>query len=93
MDGPMSSRNDSQMIALFDRWTVAVAQVTRIDDLKVGADAVAAAARQVIALRGDPEAQKKAVAAMDDDTALALCVWLRDPSKAEELLAKVERKE
>ena len=40
----MSSRNDSQMIALFDRWTVAVAQVTRIDDLKVGADAVAAAA-------------------------------------------------
>lgn len=88
----MSSRNE-QMIAMFDRWTVAVAQVTRVEDLKVGADAVAVAARRVIALRGDPEAQKKAVAAMDDDTALALCVWLRDPSKAEELLAKVERKE
>jgi len=89
----MSSRNDSQMIALFDRWTVAVAQVTRIEELKVGVEGVAAAARRVIALRGDPEAQKLAVAAMDDDTALALCVWLRDPSKAAELLASVERKE
>ncbi|MGH6624082.1 MAG: hypothetical protein ACREBN_08930 [Burkholderiaceae bacterium] len=87
----MSSRNDTQLIALFDRWTVASAQGTRIEDLKVDADRVVIAARQVIALRGDTEAQKKLVAAMDDDTALALCVWFRDPSKAAELLSRVEK--
>lgn len=87
----MSSSNDAQMITLFDRWTVASAQGVRIEDLKVDAERVAAAARQVIALRGNAEAQRKLVAAMDDDTALALCVWLRDPSKAVELLARVER--
>ena len=86
----MSSRSDSQWIELFDRWTVATAQGTRIEDLKIGADQVAAAVREIIALRGDPVAQRKAVAAMDDDTALALCVWLRDPTRAAEMLARVD---
>jgi hypothetical protein len=86
----MSSRSLSQWIELFDRWTVATAQGTRIEDLKVDADRVAVAVREIIALRGDPDAQRRAVAAMDDDTALALCVWLRDPSRASEMLARVD---
>jgi hypothetical protein len=85
----MNARNTPDLLSLFGRWTLAEAECTRLEDLQIDADRVAEAARQVIAERGDPERQRAIVAAMDDKTALALCIWLRDPAKAADLLARI----
>jgi len=83
----MNASIDSELTGLFGRWTFAAAQVKRLDELKVDPDAVKAAAHLIIKERGHPERQRAIVDALDDDTAVALCIWLRDPANASGLLA------
>jgi hypothetical protein len=82
----MNANIDSELAGLFGRWTFAAAQVRRVDDLKIDPDAVKAAANSIIKERGRPERQRAIVDALDDDTAVALCIWLRDPANAAGLL-------
>ena len=82
----MSESIDSELTGLFGRWTFAAAQVKRLDDLNIDPDAVKAAAHLIIRERGHPERQRAIVDALDDDTAVALCIWLRDPANASGLL-------
>jgi hypothetical protein len=82
----MNSSIDSELTGLFGRWTFATAQVRRLDDLKIDPDAIKAAAHLIIKERGNPERQRAIVNAMDEDTAVALCIWLRDPANASGLL-------
>ena len=84
----MTESIESELTGLFGRWTFAAAQVRRLDDLNVDRDAVKAAAHLIIKERGHPERQRAIVDALDDDTAVALCIWLRDPANAAELLKK-----
>jgi len=71
---------------LFGRWTFAAAQVNRLYDLNIDPEVIKAAAHLVIKERGHPERQRAIVDALDDDTAVALCIWLRDPENAAGLL-------
>ena len=82
----MNESIDSELTGLFGRWTFAAAQVRRLDDLNVHPDAVKAAANSIIKERGHPERQRAIVDALDDDTAVALCIWLRNPENAAALL-------
>jgi hypothetical protein len=88
----MSANVDSELIGLFGHWTFATAQVKRLDELKVDPDAVKAAAQQVIEQRDNPTRQRAIVDAMDEDTAVALCLWLRDPANASGLLKQARAK-
>lgn len=82
----MSASIDSELSGLFGQWTFAAAQVKRLDELKVDLDAVKAAAMAVIKERGHPDRQRALVDALDEDTATALCIWLRDPANASTFL-------
>jgi len=82
----MNASIDAELTGLFGRWTFAAAQVRRLDELNVDPDAVTAAAHLIIKERGHPERQRAIVDALDDDTAVALCIWLRDPANASGLL-------
>jgi len=53
---------------------------------------VQAAAHQIIKERGHPERQRAIVDALDEDTAVALCIWLRDPANASGLLKQARAK-
>ena len=44
----------------------------------VEADLVAEGARQLLAHIGEPEAQRRIIEGMDNDTALALCKWISE---------------
>ena len=82
----MNASIDAELTGLFGRWTFAAAQVRRLDELNVDPDAVKAAAHLIIKERGHPERQRAIVDALDEDTAVALCIWLRDPANASGLL-------
>jgi hypothetical protein len=82
----MNASIDSELAGLFGRWTFATAQVRRLDELNIDPDAIKAAAQRVIEERGHPERQRAIVDALDEDTAVALCIWLRDPANASGLL-------
>ena len=68
------------------------ARTVRLDDLNVDPDAVKAAARLIVEERGHPERQREIVDALDDDTAVALCIWLRDPQNASGLIKQARAK-
>lgn len=82
----MNASIDSELAGLFGRWTFATAQVRRLDELNIDPDAIKAAAQRIIEERGHPERQRAIVDALDEDTAVALCIWLRDPANASGLL-------
>ncbi|HEX4583892.1 MAG TPA: hypothetical protein VH183_03620 [Burkholderiaceae bacterium] len=82
----MSTEIDSELTSLFGRWTFATAQVKRLDELNVDPDAIKAAAQRVIEQRGQLDRQRAIVDAMDENMAVALCIWLRDPANASGLL-------
>jgi len=82
----MNANIDAELAGLFGRWTFASAQVRRLDELNVDPDVIKAAANLIIKERGHPERQRAIVDALDDDTAVALCIWLRDPANASGLL-------
>jgi len=82
----MSNRIDTELVGIFGRWTLASAQCTRLEDLKVDPERIRQAAQAVMDERGHPDRQKALIDEMDEPTAVALCIWLRDPSKAAELV-------
>lgn len=82
----MNASIDAELTGLFGRWTFATAQVKRLDELNIDPEAVKAAAQRIIEERGHPDRQRAIVDAMDEDTAVALCIWLRDPANASSLL-------
>jgi hypothetical protein len=82
----MSNKIDTELVGIFGRWTMASAQCTRLEDLQVDPDRIRQAAQAVMDQRGHPERQKALIDEMDDNTAVALCIWLRDPTKAAELV-------
>jgi hypothetical protein len=82
----MSNKIDTELVGIFGRWTMASAQCTRLEDLQVDPDRIRQAAPAVMDQRGHPERQKALIDEMDDNTAVALCIWLRDPTKAAELV-------
>jgi hypothetical protein len=82
----MNASLDAELAGLFGRWTFATAQVRRLDDLNIDPDVIEAAAQRIIDERGHPERQRAIVDALDEDTAVALCIWLRDPANASGLL-------
>ena len=86
----MSASIDSELSELFGQWTFAAAQVKRLDELKIDLDVVKAAAQSIINERGYPERQRAIVDALDEDTATALCIWLRDPANASAFLEHAE---
>ena len=88
----MRANVDAELMSLFGRWTFATAQVKRLDELNVDVSAIKLAAQRVIAERGSLERQRAIVDAMDEDTAVALCIWLRDPANASDLLKQTQAK-
>jgi len=82
----MSNRIDAELVGIFGRWTLASAQCTRLEDLKVDPERIRQAAQAVMDERGHPERQKALIDEMDEPTAVALCIWLRDPAKSAELV-------
>jgi hypothetical protein len=81
----MNTTLESELVGLFGRWTYATAQVRRFDDLKINLESLKTTAELVVAQRGHPERQRAIVDALDEDTAVALCIWLRDPANAAEV--------
>ena len=86
----MATEIDSELAALFGRWTFASAQVKRLDELNIDPERIKEAAARVIAERGQLERQRAIVDALDDDMAVALCIWLRNPSNATSLLQQAK---
>jgi len=73
-------RLDSEVACLFGRKLVQQSKKVSIDALAIEADQVAEAARQLSGLSGKPDLQRKIIRAMDEETAIALCKWIREPS-------------
>lgn len=73
------SRLLRELAFLFGRQVVAESERISIDAMAAEAELVAEGARQLIQHKGQPEAQRRIVQGMDDDTALALCKWIREP--------------
>ena len=82
----MNANIDSELVGLFGRWTLATAQVKRLDDLNIDPEVIRKAALLIIEDRGRPERQRAIVDALDEDTAVAVCIWLRDPANASSFL-------
>ena len=69
----------SEVVALFGRQIVERAKSVNINQMVIEAELVAEAAKQLRQQAGSPESQKAIIAAMDTETALALCRWIIDP--------------
>ncbi len=82
----MGASVDAELLALFGRWTLATAQVKRLEELNVDLEVIQSAAREVVMQRGHPEAQRAIVDALSEDTAVALCIWMRDSNNAASLV-------
>lgn len=82
---------DTELAVLFGRSMLAQAKQVSLDELEVEADLVAEGARQLREAIGQPMRQRAIVQAMDSDTALALCKWLREPDMGQRMAARVSR--
>lgn len=70
------SRLEHELVFLFGKQVVKQSQKVSIEQMYVEADLVAEGARQLLAYIGEPEAQRRIIDGMDDDTAMALCKWI-----------------
>ena len=78
-DHHKGSRLDREVAFLFGRELVEQSRRVSIEAMAVEADLVAEGARQLRQQMGHPERQRAIIRAMDADTALALCKWIREP--------------
>jgi len=69
----------SEVVALFGRQIVEQAKSVNINQMAIEAELVAEAAKQLRQQAGSPESQRAIIAAMDNETALALCRWIIEP--------------
>ena len=70
------SRVEHELAFIFGKEVVEQSQKINIEQMYVEADLVAEGARQLLEHTGQPEAQRRIVEGMDDDTAMALCKWV-----------------
>ena len=76
----LMSRLDKELACLFGRQVVADCKKLKLEEVALEADLVAEGARQLIAAEGNPKQQRAIVRAMDEETALTLCRWIREPN-------------
>lgn len=79
---------DAELAVLFGREVLAQAKQVPLDALEVDAELVAEGARQLRQAGGQPVRQRAIVQAMDEETALALCKWCREPDMGYRLQAQ-----
>ena len=70
------SRLEHELAFLFGKEVVEQSKKISIDQMYIEADLVAEGARQLLEHKGQPEAQRRIIEGMDDDTAMALCKWI-----------------
>lgn len=70
------SRLEHELAFLFGKEVVKQSQKINIDQMYIEADLVAEGARQLLENTGHPEAQRRIIEGMDNDTAMALCKWI-----------------
>ena len=70
------SRLEHELAFLFGKQVVKQSKKISIDQMYVEADLVAEGARQLLQHTGHPEAQRRIIEGMGDDTAMALCKWI-----------------
>ena len=70
------SRLEHELAFLFGKQVLEQSQKVSIEQMYVEADLVAEGARQLLEHTGQPEAQRRIIEGMDDDTAMALCKWI-----------------
>ena len=75
----LMSRLDKELACLFGRQVVADCKKLKLEEVALEAELVAEGARQLIAA-GNPKQQRAIVRAMDEETALTLCRWIREPN-------------
>ena len=72
------SRLEHELAFLFGKQVVEQSQKVSIEQMYVEADLVAEGARQLLEHTGQPEAQRRIIEGMDNDTAMALCKWISE---------------
>ena len=82
------SRLDREVAFLFGRQVVEQSKTVSIEAMAVEADLVAEGARQLRQQMGHPERQREIIEAMDLDTAMALCKWIREPGCMGQILGR-----
>jgi hypothetical protein len=70
------SRLEHELAFLFGKQVVNQSHKINIEQMYVEADLVAEGARQLLEQTGHPEAQRRIIEGMSDDTAMALCKWI-----------------
>ena len=70
------SRLEHELAFLFGKEVVEQSQKISIDQMYIEADLVAEGARHLLEHTGQPEAQRRIIEGLDDDTAMALCKWV-----------------
>lgn len=78
-DRNKGSRLDREVAFLFGPALVEQSKRVSIKAMAVEAELVAKGARQLREQGGNPDQQRAIIRAMDLDTALALCKWIREP--------------
>lgn len=75
-------RLDRELVALFGKELVAQSESMSLEAMAVEAELVAEGARQLREHTGQPEAQRCIVRGMAEETALALCKWIKEAGKS-----------
>lgn len=70
---------DRELVCLFGRQIVEQSKRISLEAVAQEAELVAEGARQLREQQGQPAHQRAIVQAMAEDTALALCRWIREP--------------
>ena len=82
------SQLDRELAFLFGRSVLAYSKQMSVEDVAHEAELVAEAARQLRQQEGQPEQQRRIVQAMAEDTAAALCKWIREPGCMVSVIAR-----
>lgn len=85
------SRLDAELQVLFGRSVLMQAQKGAIDLMAVDVDLLADTALELRQAKGEPLRQRAIVDALDADTALALCMWIRDSAIGRRIIARVNQ--
>lgn len=81
-------RLDRELAFLFGRDVLAYSKQMSLEETANEAELVAEAARQLREHQGKPEDQRRIVQAMAEDTAAALCKWIREPGCMSAVIAR-----
>ena len=82
------SQLDRELAFLFGRSILTHSKRMTLEDVADEAELVAEAARQLREQQGQPDQQRRIVRAMAEDTAAALCKWIREPGCMSAVVAR-----